>query len=201
MKRAYLTILILTLLSCPGSAFSHEIMLIDETETPVQQTVTLKAFSEEMVYSGEAYALPVRLESTDGNYPVMPNTGTYIILAENIVEFSAPQFIHGANLSSPEYAANPETFGGIGRQRNLKNQTLRLVHPGGYHLTGERISRLIQHKEFSGSGLGQSGLHFAPRHLNRLSGSIRINRIGHVDHHVAFPCTRKTDRCTRQNCK
>ena len=98
-------------------------------------------------------------------------------------------------------AANPETFGGIGRQRNLKNQTLRLAHPGGYHLTGERISRLIQHKEFSGSGLGQSGLHFAPRHLNRLSGSIRINRIGHVDHHVAFPCTRKTDRCTRQNCK
>ncbi len=72
--------------------------------------VTLKAFSEEMVYSGEAYALPVRLESTDGNYPVMPNTGTYIILAENIVEFSAPQFIHGANLSSPEYAANPETY-------------------------------------------------------------------------------------------
>ena len=51
MKRAYLTILILTLLSCPGSAFSHEIMLIDETETPVQQTVTLKAFSP-LTFSG-----------------------------------------------------------------------------------------------------------------------------------------------------
>lgn len=51
MKRAYLTILILTLLSCPGSAFSHEIMLIDETETPLQQTVTLKAFSP-LTFSG-----------------------------------------------------------------------------------------------------------------------------------------------------
>lgn len=72
--------------------------------------ITLEAFSDEMVDSGEAYALPVRLVSDDGNYPVMSETGTYIILAENIIRFSAPQFSGGAKLSSPEYTSAPETY-------------------------------------------------------------------------------------------
>lgn len=75
-----------------------------------ETTITLEAFSEEMVNSGEAYALPVRLVSKDGNYPVMPNTGAYIILAENIIQFSAPQFFGGAKLSSPEYASYPKSY-------------------------------------------------------------------------------------------
>ncbi|MEJ8763572.1 DUF1735 and LamG domain-containing protein [Phocaeicola sp. HCN-40430] len=75
-----------------------------------ETTITLEAFSDEMVDSGEAYALPVRLVSKDGNYPVMANTGTYIILAENIIEFSAPQFDGGAKLSSPKYATDPDTY-------------------------------------------------------------------------------------------
>lgn len=75
-----------------------------------ETTITLEAFSEEMVNSGEAYALPVRLVSKDGNYPVMPNTGAYIILAENIIQFSAPQFFGGAKLSSPEYASDPKSY-------------------------------------------------------------------------------------------
>lgn len=75
-----------------------------------ETTITLKAFTKEMVDSGEAYALPVRLVSKDGNYPVMPNTGTYVILAENIIQFSAPQFGGGAKLYSPEYISAPETY-------------------------------------------------------------------------------------------
>ncbi len=39
MKRTYLTILILTLLSVPGSAFSDEIMLIDESAQPIQEAL------------------------------------------------------------------------------------------------------------------------------------------------------------------
>lgn len=72
--------------------------------------ITLEAFTQDMVDSGEAYALPVRLVSTDGNYPSMANTGTYVILAENIIQFSAPQFVNGANLFSPEYSSTPETY-------------------------------------------------------------------------------------------
>lgn len=75
-----------------------------------ETTITLEAFSDEMVDSGEAYALPVRLVSKDGNYPVMANTGAYVILAENIIKFSAPQFVGGANLYSPEFISAPETY-------------------------------------------------------------------------------------------
>ena len=75
-----------------------------------ETTITLEAFSDEMVDSGEAYALPVRLVSKDGNYPVMANTGAYVILAENIIKFSAPQFVGGAKLYSPEFISAPETL-------------------------------------------------------------------------------------------
>lgn len=75
-----------------------------------ETTITLEAFTQDMVHSGESYALPVRLVSTDGNYQVMANTGAYVILAENIVQFAAPQFVNGANLSSPEYASAPESY-------------------------------------------------------------------------------------------
>lgn len=75
-----------------------------------ETTVTLEAFTHDMVNSGEAYALPVRLVSKDGNYPVMPKTGAYVILTENIIQFSAPQFLGGAKLSSPQYTSSPETY-------------------------------------------------------------------------------------------
>lgn len=75
-----------------------------------ETTITLEAFSDEMVDSGEAYALPIRLVSKDGKYPVMANTGTYIILAENIIRFSAPQFNGGAKLYSPQYLNAPESY-------------------------------------------------------------------------------------------
>lgn len=75
-----------------------------------ETTITLEAFTQDMVNSGESFALPVRLVSTDGNYAVMPNTGTYVILTENIVQFSAPQFMGGADLHSPEYASDPESY-------------------------------------------------------------------------------------------
>lgn len=94
-----------------GQYILPEDILIKSGEYNAEETtITLEAFSEEMVNSGEAYALPVRLVSKDGNYPVMPNTGAYIILAENIIQFSAPQFFGGAKLSSPEYASDPKSY-------------------------------------------------------------------------------------------
>lgn len=50
MKKTYLTILILTLLSCPGSVFSHEIMLIDENDKTTQEEL-VNAFSP-LTFSG-----------------------------------------------------------------------------------------------------------------------------------------------------
>lgn len=72
--------------------------------------VVLEPFSDEMMKSGESYALPVRLVSKDGAYPVMENTGIFVILAESIIRFSAPMFTGGAKLFSQSYIDNPETY-------------------------------------------------------------------------------------------
>lgn len=94
-----------------GQYILPEDILIKSGEYNAEETtITLEAFSDEMVDSGEAYALPVRLVSKDGNYPVMANTGTYVILAENIIQFSAPKFYGGAKLYSPEFISAPETY-------------------------------------------------------------------------------------------
>jgi len=73
-------------------------------------TIALKAFSQEMMKSGESYALPVRLVSQDSDVPTMENTGTFVILAESIVEFSAPMFIGAPQLKAPKFTETPETY-------------------------------------------------------------------------------------------
>lgn len=73
-------------------------------------SIALKSFSQEMMKSGESYALPVKLVLQDGSVQPMANTGTFVILAESIIEFSAPMFVGSANLSSSKYAEEPETY-------------------------------------------------------------------------------------------
>ena len=73
-------------------------------------SIPLKPFSDEMMKSGESYALPLRLVSLDNKYPVMDQTGTFVILAESVIRFSAPMFEGGADLFSPSYIDNPETY-------------------------------------------------------------------------------------------
>lgn len=73
-------------------------------------SIALKAFSQEMMKSGESYALPVKLVLQDGSISPMANTGTFVILAESIIEFSAPMFTGSANLTSNKYAESSETY-------------------------------------------------------------------------------------------
>ncbi len=73
-------------------------------------TIVLKSFSQEMMKSGESYALPVRLVSQDKSIASMENTGTFVILAESIVEFSAPMFIGAPQLTAPKFTESPETY-------------------------------------------------------------------------------------------
>lgn len=73
-------------------------------------TIALKSFSQEMMKSGESYALPVRLVSQDKSISPMENTGTFVILAESIVEFSAPMFVGAPQLKAPKFTESPETY-------------------------------------------------------------------------------------------
>lgn len=73
-------------------------------------SIALKAFSQEMMKSGESYALPVKLVLQDGSISPMENTGTFVILAESIIEFSAPMFAGSAYLTSSTYAESPESY-------------------------------------------------------------------------------------------
>lgn len=73
-------------------------------------SIALKAFSQEMMKSGESYALPVKLVLQDGSVSPMANTGTFVILAESIIEFSAPMFTGSASLTSNKYAESPESY-------------------------------------------------------------------------------------------
>lgn len=73
-------------------------------------TVTLKKFSDEMNSSGESYALPVKLVAKEGSAEAMPSTGTFVILAESIIRFSAPMFIGSADLKADLFGDAPETY-------------------------------------------------------------------------------------------
>lgn len=73
-------------------------------------SIALKAFSQDMMKSGEAYALPVKLVLQDGDVSAMANTGTFVILAESIIEFSAPMFTGSAYLTSNKYAESAESY-------------------------------------------------------------------------------------------
>lgn len=73
-------------------------------------SIQIKAFSEEMNASGESYALPVRLVAKDGSKDVMPITGSLVILANSIMEFSAPQFIGSTGLVAKKFSESPETY-------------------------------------------------------------------------------------------
>lgn len=73
-------------------------------------SIALKAFTHEMMKSGESYALPVRLVLQNGSISPMENTGTFVILAESIVEFAAPMFIDAPNLKAEKFTESPETY-------------------------------------------------------------------------------------------
>lgn len=73
-------------------------------------SIHIKAFSEEMNASGESYALPVRLVAKQGSIDVMPVTGSLVILANSIMEFSAPQFVGSTELVAQKFSEAPETY-------------------------------------------------------------------------------------------
>lgn len=73
-------------------------------------SIQIKAFSNEMNASGESYALPVRLVAKAGSVDVMPVTGSIVILANSIMEFSCPQFVGSANLIAKKFEEAPETY-------------------------------------------------------------------------------------------
>ena len=69
-----------------------------------------ESFSQEMMKSGESYALPVKLVLQDGSISPMENTGTFVILAESIIEFSAPMFVGAPSLKANKFTESPETY-------------------------------------------------------------------------------------------
>ena len=73
-------------------------------------SIALKAFSQEMMKSGESYSLPVKLVLQDGSISPMENTGTFVILAESIIEFSAPMFVGAPSLKANKFTESPETY-------------------------------------------------------------------------------------------
>lgn len=72
--------------------------------------IFLKAFTPEMSNSGESYALPLKLKLKNGDVEAMSETGSFVILAENILEFSAPMFDGGADLKANKFKESPETY-------------------------------------------------------------------------------------------
>lgn len=94
-----------------GQYMLPEDILVKAGEYNAEETeITLEAFSDEMMKSGESYALPLRLVAKDGALPAMDNTGSFVILAESTIRFSAPMFVGGAKLFSQSYIDNPETY-------------------------------------------------------------------------------------------
>lgn len=73
-------------------------------------SVGLKQFSEEMMKSGESYALPLRLVAKNSSVEAMPVTGTFVVLAESILEFSAPMFTGSADLKADLFGDTPEIY-------------------------------------------------------------------------------------------
>ena len=73
-------------------------------------SLVLKSFSDEMMKSGESYALPLRLILKNGTAEAMQTTGTFVVLAESIVKFSAPQFTGTADLVAKKFEETPETY-------------------------------------------------------------------------------------------
>ena len=66
-----------------GQYILPEDILVKAGEYNAEKTeITLEAFSDEMMKSGESYALPLRLVAKDGALPAMDNTGSFVILAE-----------------------------------------------------------------------------------------------------------------------
>lgn len=96
----------------PSNAYHipDEIMIKSGDYSAVSVPVALKAFSQEMISSGESYALPLRLKLKEGMAEAMGETGSFVILAENIFKFSAPMFVGGANLKAAKFSESPETF-------------------------------------------------------------------------------------------
>lgn len=96
----------------PSSAYRipDEIVVKAGEHASVAVPVSLKAFSQDMISSGESYALPLRLKLKEGTVEAMGETGSFILLAENIFKFSAPMFDGGANLKAAKFSESPETY-------------------------------------------------------------------------------------------
>lgn len=73
--------------------------------------IEIKAFSDEMISSGESYALPLKLKEKKGSIMAMNTTGTYVIATSPILKFSAPMFTNAANLHADKFDDSPETYG------------------------------------------------------------------------------------------
>ena len=73
-------------------------------------SIQIKSFSDEMNASGESYALPIRLVAQNGSTPVMPITGSMVILTNSIMEFSCPQFVGSTGLVAKKFEETPETY-------------------------------------------------------------------------------------------
>lgn len=72
--------------------------------------ISIKAFSQEMIDTGESYGLAVKLEPKNGSVDAMSTTGRYVIATNNIVKFSAPMFDGAADLKADQYDTNSETY-------------------------------------------------------------------------------------------
>lgn len=89
-----------------------EDVVIEAGEYKVKDTIDIKAFTDEMNASGESYALPLRLVAKEGSVDAMPVTGSYIITASSVFEFSAPLFVNETpNLIADGFTESPETYG------------------------------------------------------------------------------------------
>lgn len=91
-------------------ASSYQTLPAEIFEMTEVVTVKAGAFSSDPVsihinpipaeLAGEAYAIPLRLENTDGSVPTTTRTGTFVIATEGIVISSLPMFNGGAGLSA-----------------------------------------------------------------------------------------------------
>ena len=143
MKRTYLTLLILALLSCPGSVFAHEIILVEEPETTSQEEL-IHAFSpltfngNEVIFKQVSFKIneidPLLTANlypggrgTDQLIIYTPNygvhTGTNEFGAEAIVEDNVVTSISGADSTIPQ---NGLVISGHGVAKNwiIKNITV-----------------------------------------------------------------------------
>lgn len=114
-------------------------------------------------YIGETYAIPLRLESVDGNMPTTTKTSTFVITTESIISSTLPMFTGRTGLSAAGFPVSLPQFtvecrfqvSNTGnRNRDIfcsgSNILLRFEDPQNYDpATGFQAHSLIQ---FQGNG-------------------------------------------------